>query len=394
MTLYTERRKAVHLGSRVGGGGEGDVYRVAARGGLAAKVFHAKNRTPERMAKLQQMIREPPITGGSGRVAHEVAWPVGILYADAARTTPVGYLMPLVAGAVPAAILYDVTDRRRYAPGFTWAHLILTVRNLATVLDHVHSRGYVVGDLNECNTLVHRTATVSLIDCDSYQVRVGGRCLPCPVGKAEYTAPESQGRSFKTHERRVSDDLFALGVLAYQLLMLGHHPFSGVAIRAPDCPDTASRISRNWFSEVNIRADSRVMRSPTCPPFRILPPVIQELFIACFVAGARQPDLRPSATQWARVISRVLGGALARCSRNPLHRYGPHLARCPWCDWMTSVGADPFAPTVVASAPPSATPKARPVAVQRPAPVPAASPVPRACAVPRAGRVPNPAPVP
>ena len=44
-------------------------------------------------------------------------------------------------------------------------------------VDEVHSVGAVVGDVNEGNLLVSQNGTVSLIDCDSYQISANGSDL-------------------------------------------------------------------------------------------------------------------------------------------------------------------------------------------------------------------------
>ncbi len=61
------------------------------------------------------------------------------------------------------------------------------------MIDVLHRRGYVIGDLNASNVFVHADTTVTLIDTDSFQMVAYGRCLPCTVGKPEVHAARVPG---------------------------------------------------------------------------------------------------------------------------------------------------------------------------------------------------------
>ena len=62
---------------------------------------------------------------------------------------------------------------------------------------------------------------MSLIDCDSMQVRAGGKVFHCTVAKGEYLAPELQGKDLATTDRTPESDNFALAVLLFLMLMEG-----------------------------------------------------------------------------------------------------------------------------------------------------------------------------
>src|SRR5438105_3869599 len=81
-------------------------------------------------------------------------------------------------------------------------------RNIAAAVHAVHSRGYVIGDVNESNILVTDTALATLVDTDSFQVRDPGSGVVyrCPVGKPEFTPPELQGASFGEIDRTPEHD--------------------------------------------------------------------------------------------------------------------------------------------------------------------------------------------
>src|SRR3546814_5244737 len=60
--------------------------------------------------------------------------------------------------------------------------------------------------------LVSPTATVALIDADSFQLTHNGSQYLCAVGVPEYTPPELQGRSLKSIVRTQDHDAFGLEI--------------------------------------------------------------------------------------------------------------------------------------------------------------------------------------
>ena len=124
-------------------------------------------------------------------------------------------------------------------------------RNLAAALGVLHESNYIVGDLNESNVLVTPSAMVTLIDVDSFQVqepRNGRIIVYAPhVGKLEYTPWELQGHALGEVLRQTQHDDFALGVLMFQMLMEGNHPFRARWLRPGDRRPIEERIRQGWF---------------------------------------------------------------------------------------------------------------------------------------------------
>jgi hypothetical protein len=299
MIVRDSRNRPVVLGRKIGGGGEGDVYAVSDHPRLAAKIYA----TPTREAgeKLARMIANPPSgqTGGDGHV--NLAWPSELLYRAGDRDFPIGFLMPHVAGSVPLLEVFNPRLRARTLPDFDRRYLFRTARNLATVLATLHQAGYVVGDINESNILVGPSALVSFIDCDSFQVQTisAGKIstFPCPVGKLEYTAPELQGKVFGREVRLPEADRFALGVLIFQLLMEGRHPFAGTWTGSGEPPSVEEKIRRGCFPYAD-RPTCPIAPPANAPALTTLPPTVAALVRRCFVDGHRQPTRRPTSEVW------------------------------------------------------------------------------------------------
>lgn len=345
MILYDERRQPVDLGASIGRGGEAVVYRLNGQPQRLAKVYEPAPR-PNYARKLTWMLEHPPANPTSTLGHASLAWPDGLLF-DSKRQLK-GYCMPFIRRS--AALLDVFNPRRRAAllPQFDRRYLHRVARNLSAALSALHASGYVAGDLNESNVLVTATALVTLIDADSFQViedRNSQQIIhPCPVGKLEYTPPELQGKRLAEVVRYPEHDAFGLGVLIFQLLMEGSHPFRAQWLGPGDPPPLEVRISQGAFPYT--AAPSLVVIPPkNSLALDTLHPRLVELVRRCFVDGHSDGRLRPTPEQWERAVAEA-EKALTTCETG--HIYSSHLVGCPVCG-KTAAGtavhpASPAAP--------------------------------------------------
>jgi DNA-binding helix-hairpin-helix protein with protein kinase domain len=348
---YLPNQKIVHLNLTVslGRGGEACIYTVPTDANAVAKVYHKPSEVQAR--KLEVMLNHPPEnpTASLGHIS--IAWPTELLRAADGSDRIVGFLMPRIRGMRPIIDFYNPRTRRQHCPLFSYQYLLRTARNLAAAFAALHASGYCVGDVNESNILVSDTALVTVVDTDSFQVYDPDNDFVhrCPVGKPEFTPPELQNKTFAKCDRAVPHDLFGLAVLIFQLLMEGTHPFSGIYQGAGEPPPYEARIAAGHFTYSQNRSVPYVP-TPIAPPWKILHPSLQELFLRCFEDGHSNPLLRPSAQSWVLALAEA-EDALVSCSTNPQHRYSSHLEICPWCERSLRLGGrDPFpSPQVIAT---------------------------------------------
>lgn len=394
---------ALALGRQLGAGGEGKVYAVEGVPRSAAKIYREAD--PHRGEKLRTMIARAPTDPTRGRGHVSIAWPEELILD--ARGEVVGFVMPLVdhASTKPLFALANPHARRTSAPGFTWRYLLGAGENLARAMAALHARGYVIGDVNESNVRVSRSARVTLIDCDSMQVRSGrGRVYRCTVGKPEYTPPELQDANFARDDRTPEHDRFGLGVLVFMLLMGGVHPFDGVWRGAGEPPQIGERIRSGLSPYIGSRGE--VQAGPWSLPPTFLPPPVRALVVPCFGAGHAHPGRRPPPEEWGAALAEA-ANALRACGRNPNHVYGRHLgATCPWCERVARGMKDPFpesyatagAPPAAATTQPSVAGRQRPRPASRrrrpPAPASIPTPVPSPVAAARSAVASAAAPAP
>ena len=330
--------QTVVLGAELGGGGEGKIYEVQGEPSLVAKVYHqGKNINGD---KLKVMFAYPPQDPGITQNHVSIAWTVDLLCSTNSQQI-VGFLMGKASNMRPIHSFYTPKTRRQELPGFNYLYLHRTARNLAAAIGALHARDYVVGDVNESNILVAETALITLVDTDSFQVRdpQNGMVYRCPVGKPEFTPPELQGKNFRDIDRSPEHDLFGLGVLIFQLLMEGTHPFEGIFQGTGEPPPKEKRISAGHFPySLNVPYRPK----PFAPSFNTVSPSLQKLFLLCFKDGHQDPKARPDARTWVKALEEAENN-LITCSVNKNHLYGNHLNACPWCErTMKLKGRDPF----------------------------------------------------
>jgi len=324
----------------LGAGGEARVFEIVQDTRLVAKIYHQPQ--PEIARKLAVMRDNPPDDPMAGTGELTIAWVVDLLQTVGEKKRTVGFLMPYVSERMPIFTFYNPSARRENCPLSNPLYLHRTARNLALAVRAIHSRGYVIGDVNESNILASETALVTLVDTDSFQVRdpESGTVYRCPVGRPDFTPPELQGKAFSEIDRVPEHDLFGLAVLIFQLLMEGTHPFAGIYTGDGEPPPYESRILAGHFLHGSKRVPFRPAGSAV--PFAMLHPLLRSLFVRCFEEGHLHPSRRPDAAEWAAALLEA-EQELIGCAVNPQHRYGQHLAACPWCKRTRLLnGRDPF----------------------------------------------------
>jgi DNA-binding helix-hairpin-helix protein with protein kinase domain len=388
VTLRLGSGAELRPGSRLAAGGQGEVYAVDRPAGHVFKRYFPRElaKDPALEPRLRSMVAAPPAgrLESSGHV--NMAWPVDVVY-DGEQFA--GFIMPVIDMASTVGIhrVTNPSDRGRargeagaWLAGFTWRYLVRTAVNLVQVTHALHAAGTVIGDFNDANVRVGRDARVTLLDCDSMQIRdaATGTMYLCRVGRPEFTAPELLSQDWSVTVRERSSDMFALAIHLYALLLEGEHPFRGIWDWEGEKPEVTELAARGLWASLD---GGPLLPRPAAIGIGLLPPAIQQLFHTAFEHGAYSPAHRPGPDEWHRALCE-LEDELCTCAADPSHVYPAfHGRTCPWCEHARRVapplapapaGADPAQPAGAAA--PSRSPLAGQASRSNPPPRPPALP--------------------
>jgi len=348
--------QTVRLREQIAQSGQGTVY-TTDQSSVLAKIYNTQD-DPDRMDKLRVMLDNPPVDPSWTQLQHRsIAWPLDLLLDETRRCT--GFTMPYIQDSRELTQVYNPAFRLRFAPKFNWYYLHSTALNYVSAVEAIHFKNFVVGDIKPQNILVNSQALTSVIDTDSFQITdpATGRFFRCPVGTEGFTPRELleqlNGKPFRTIDRTEKHDRFGMAVIIY-LLLFGRHPFMEGRWKTEGAPPTPDErvMEGMWIHNPghNIGIDRGTI------PLDIVHPVIEQCFRRCFSEGHWDPQTRPSANEWRRVLKDAVAD-LVRCTRERNHWYSGTRGRgCPWCERNTLLGFDIFSPITAERREPSEVP--------------------------------------
>jgi DNA-binding helix-hairpin-helix protein with protein kinase domain len=321
----------LRLGQQLGRGGEGTIFGVHGRPDQAAKVY-ADPPGPTKVRKLVAMTR-----AASPELLSIAAWPSDLLVDRAGKV--LGFVMPRVSAKQDIHELYSPKSRSEAFTDADFRFVVGVAANVARAFGTLHRAGHVVGDVNHGNILVGAHGTVTLIDCDSFQVRDGPEVFSCDVGVPLFTAPELQGYGFRGLLRTENHDRFGLAVLLFHLLYLGRHPYAG-RYAGPDDMPIERAIGEFRFAYGPDRWANGMERPPGAIALETMGFEVGRLFEGAFGRlGAGEG--RPHPQSWVRVLS-ALSSGLRPCPAMDSHHYPVAVDACPWCVTEAQTGAHLF----------------------------------------------------
>ncbi|GEM_PF-3167691 len=352
--IRVSNNQPVNLIKELGGGGEGTVFTTDLTG-LVAKRFDYQNpevipKLPQKIEKLKIMLANPPEPPTKNINHPSITWPVDLL------KTPngdiIGYLMPSVENSdtVSKICVPKIRKNPQQYSQFNlsechWYHLHLTAQNIASVIESLHNKNYIIGDMKPDNILVTKKAIVSIIDTDSFQVPdpISRKIYPCEVGTPSLVPPEIlsiKGIKFDTFIQTKEHDYFRLAITIHYLLF-GTNPFhQGKWMGQADQPDTNERIKQGlWIYNPN----NLYTLVDHVIPLDIVHPEIKQCFLRCFNDGYKNLSARPTGAEWKKALEIAITD-LKQCQKEPNHYYSNSYGSCYWCERKNNpnIGSDIF----------------------------------------------------
>lgn len=326
--------QSIALVEQIASSGEGTVWKTD-RNGYLAKIYHSSHH--ERVKKLEVMVANPPKDPNSHLNHISFAWPQELL--TDRNGSVLGFLMPEIKDAKELLDVYSPLLRKKLKLEVDWYFLFTTALNIASFIQLIHAKGYVLGDIKPQNILVNNRALPSIIDTDSFQVRHPntGEVYRCLVGTEGFTPVELLEKDFHITDQTEVHDRFRLAVIVY-LLLFGAEPFKGKWVEEGDSPAPSELIRQGFWPYA---PNSLIQSGPGTIPLDIVHPEIQRCFLRCFNDGHTKPHLRPTAGEWYKALEVAIAD-LAECDQITNHYYSKSYGKCYWCDRAVQLGLDIF----------------------------------------------------
>ena len=141
-----------------------------------------------------------------------INWPKDIIYYN---NNPVGYAMDEITDAT------GLDDLRISGfEGFSEQNRYEIAINFLGLMDYLHKKKIVVGDLKLDNIMIKHPNEVYLIDCGSYQIGD----YPCVVFHPLYTKKQYTEQELRKYLRSPEDEYYAINKIIFEIIV-GRTPF-------------------------------------------------------------------------------------------------------------------------------------------------------------------------
>jgi DNA-binding helix-hairpin-helix protein with protein kinase domain len=279
----------------LGGGGQGEVYRMEADGKpLALKWYFPQAATAAQRSALETLVQMGPPDA-------RFLWPIDL--ASAAEAGGFGYIMRLREPRYRGIV--DMM-KRRIEP--TFRALATAGLELSDSYLRLHARGLCYRDISFGNVFFDPDSGEALI-CDNDNVAVDGGDHAGVLGTPRFMAPEVvRGDAAPSTQT----DLFSLAVLLFYMLMV-HHPLEGkreISIRCLDLPAMTRLYGTAPVFIFDPADDSnrpvRGYHDNALDFWPIYPGFVQDLFTRAFTEGIRDPqNARVRESEWRAAMVRL-----------------------------------------------------------------------------------------
>ena len=310
--LRTENGESIEVTSFLANGGQGEVYRAknGQKNNLVLKVFHDPG--PDLEQRTKKLVQCGSSTFGSA---------VALPFDRVIQTGMIATVAPYVHGKTLESWLME-SDRA----GDLQTRLVLALV-LVSVVESFHKIGWTPGDLGSDQFIVQDTPTHSearLIDLDSF-VAPG---LPAPrtLGKPSYFSPEMRSAwlSGKPHPITQKSDIYSLGILLHEILLLRHPTVGHVEDNQPESYHEV--LMKGWPDDPLLNT-SRLAKELVGFPVALLDPNTQRILR---LSLGPKPLNRPTAGEIKAVLKEALLKIHPCPACNCLVMAHENLACCPY----------------------------------------------------------------
>jgi DNA-binding helix-hairpin-helix protein with protein kinase domain len=293
--LQTESGMSCEVGDWLGGGGQGEVYRVNLAGKtLALKWYYPEFAKPWQREALSALVKR-------GAPNDKFLWPLELVVAPG--RPDFGYIMPLRESRYHG--IMDLMMRRVTT---TFRQLATAGFYLADSYFQLHTAGLCYRDISFGNAFFD-PKTGDVLICDNDNVTVDGSTIGGVFGTSRFMAPEIvRGQALPS----TTTDLFSLSVLLFYLFMI-HHPLEGK--KEYDIPVLdMEAMTRLYGLEPVFIFDPNDESNRPVPGYQdnalifwpIYPQFLRDLFTRAFTDGLKDPENgRVRENEWRSAMIRL-----------------------------------------------------------------------------------------
>jgi DNA-binding helix-hairpin-helix protein with protein kinase domain len=228
-TLTTVSDKVLTVLNRIGGGGQGDVYRCHYCGGVFALKWYHKN-ILKKYVGFEENLKE---NAQNGPPTENFLWPCDVTNE---YDGVFGYVMPLIPTSYKSFSDF-LLAKARFS---SLTAMINAALNIISGFRELHKRGYSYQDINDGNFFIEPD-TGNVLICDNDNIAPYGENLGI-AGKCRYMAPEVVlGEKLPD----VSTDNYSLSVILFMLIYM-NHPLEGKGTMPPCMTES---LERRYYAE-------------------------------------------------------------------------------------------------------------------------------------------------
>lgn len=293
--IQTMLNQEVVIGQWLGGGGQGDVYKVTYNGQQKALKWYKPNGMGQNKNAFYENIKDNVIRRSP---SPEFVWPIDVTkWVDGSF----GYVMDLIPAEYKEVTEYMLVNARMES----FKTIIDAALHIVSAFRILHNNGYSYQDLNDGNFFIEPKSGKVLI-CDNDNVAPNNTDTGI-IGKPRYIAPEIVLR--KNMPDKFSDR-FSMSVIIYILFCL-NHPLEGkrslVPALTPELQEKLYGSEALFMMDPNDKSNApdRVVHKSSLSVWPCLPDYMKALFLKAFSQRAMTtPSARPTELEWLETLVR------------------------------------------------------------------------------------------
>ena len=328
--------KEYTLGTRLGGGLEGNIFNVEGLPNYVIKIINDDKMSQAQKNEIYEHLKWLKDLGSRNKEIRQCMTVPKALLDDY-----LGYIMIKASEHVGLKKYITVPDDTTsfddwYLKDYTFKKRYQIIVNLFSALREIHLSGLIFTDLSPNNIMVHEKQNqIVFIDTDNTRRR--SDMYQGVLGTPGYMAPEVYRKPDEEFAKknhidpkllsrcgRLSSetDIFSAAIIAFQILTL-QHPFIGDEIEAgtPEDEEAALEIKTDFiFKEGTTNTSSYGLTSKY---EEITTKEIRELFERTFVDGRDNPNLRPTAEEFLEAFQNATDSIITcpHCGFPRLYKY-------------------------------------------------------------------------